>query len=386
MNGRIGVVLLAVVVSIGWAPSIEAAPADYGLDLGSDGSYGAITVGAGEAIELTLPDDGIFHATTVTIAEGGVLTFVKNPWNTPAYILATGAIQIDGTIDVSGHENAYCTNTSNVSGGAGGPGGFQGGRGVSTGYSHEIGHGPRSLGGPYLTPLIGGSGGEGDTERGGGGGGGAILVASNTTVTLGATGLIDATGGDACQGGYGHYPYGGNGGAVRIVSAVFAGSGTIDVRGGDGKSPSGSAVPGGIIRLDTIDGDGLTCTKHGTFYLGAHLKPFLDTPPQLDILSVGQQSIAPGASPSVTLLFTTGEPNVQAVTVKASNFSGDTVTVNVRLISLLGGIYETWCYQGWCYRIDYDLVIDLDDNGEGQGAVDADFPLNVPTRVMVWTK
>ena len=33
--------------------------------------------------------------------------------------------------------------------------------------------------------------------------------------------------------------------------------------------------------------------------------------PRLDVLGVGQQSIAPGTTPGVTLLFTAGEDRVQ---------------------------------------------------------------------------
>jgi hypothetical protein len=86
---------------------------------GSDGSMGALNVTSNRT--LALPSDGIFRFTTINIAVGTTLTFTPNAMNTPVYLLATGDVTIDGTIDVSGSSG------TTVSGGRGGPGGFDGG-------------------------------------------------------------------------------------------------------------------------------------------------------------------------------------------------------------------------------------------------------------------
>ena len=88
----------------------------FDLQVGSDGADGALEVTENQT--LTLPPDGIFNYTTVTIAEGATLTFERNALNTPAYLLATGDVTIAGTIDVLGKVG------SGLSGGKGGPAWF----------------------------------------------------------------------------------------------------------------------------------------------------------------------------------------------------------------------------------------------------------------------
>ena len=81
---------------------------------GSDGSDGALSVT--EDTTMDLPADGIFHFTTVTVMEGVVLRFNRNPANTSVFILASGDVIIDGTISVSGGA------ANQTNGGLGGPG------------------------------------------------------------------------------------------------------------------------------------------------------------------------------------------------------------------------------------------------------------------------
>lgn len=166
--------------------------------LGSDGSYGAIDVV--EDTVLPLPEDGVFHATTVTIHEGATLSFTRNRHNTGVTILATGDIVVDGTIDVSGGDGT-------VEGpGEGGPGGGDGGPAALFGTQY-----PEPL--PYpcqhldCNPPSGGGGGRGSYYHGteselgctlgsaGGGGGGALVLIGNTTIR--GAGSIDAAGGGA---------------------------------------------------------------------------------------------------------------------------------------------------------------------------------------------
>ncbi len=105
---------------------------------GSTGADGAFNPTANT--ELQLPANGIFNFTTVNIPTGVTITFKKNAANTPVYILATGDVNIAGTIDVNG-ENGMDGNTGStgpIYGGKGGPGGFDGGSGgepASTGVN-----------------------------------------------------------------------------------------------------------------------------------------------------------------------------------------------------------------------------------------------------------
>jgi hypothetical protein len=85
---------------------------------------------------LEMPPDGIFNCKTFQIVSNAVLTFRRNPLNTPVYILATGDILIDGRIDVSGGQG------SAANGGLGGPGGFNGGKPGSGDIPPGAGFGP----------------------------------------------------------------------------------------------------------------------------------------------------------------------------------------------------------------------------------------------------
>ena len=135
--------LLALVLPAVAAPSFDA---------GSDGSYGSLIVPANTSLEVPLPDDGVIHATEVSIEAGGVLSFTRNVNNTPVYLLSQGDIDIQGTIDVSGQS------PPGASGGAGGPGGFDGGRAGS-----QPGNRPNSVDYVYtMLHLVGGRGGPGN--------------------------------------------------------------------------------------------------------------------------------------------------------------------------------------------------------------------------------
>ena len=220
---------------------------------GSDGSYGPIDTGA-TTLTLDVPPDGIFHCTTIDVRNGGILRFQRNDLNTPVYLLATGDVNIFGTVDVSGGRG-----TASIAGQAG-PGGFDGGAPGSAGLPSGDGQGPGGgkggtsvdgateaggaghatqttqgpvdqRGGTYGSPLLlqleGGSGGGGvaaDTGWGGGGGGGAILVASDSSIRH--TGTIAARGGTALSG---TIPNTGSGGSVRLVAPVVFGNGWIEV-------------------------------------------------------------------------------------------------------------------------------------------------------------
>jgi hypothetical protein len=314
-----------------------------GFNSGSDGSLGALNVvNADQTIDL--PDDGMLHYTTVTVASGRTLRFRRNAHNTPVYILATGDVQINGTIDVSGEHSP-----SNVPvGGEGGPGGFDGGKpgfgndvppgdgygpgggggGLASGSdSNGAGgggygapgnggssslHGP-SYGSPLLIPLMGGSGGGGHTGqpgRGGGGGGGAVLLASNTRITI--DGVVQSRGGNWSGSAF----IAGSGGAIRLVAPIISGAGRIDVAGG---SAGGGA---GRIRVDTIDRRDLrfTFAPNQQTTLGANMFVFPTPMPRLDLIQVAGETVPVGSGPVSLQLPFGSDPNV-SVTIQARDFN-----------------------------------------------------------------
>lgn len=275
---------------ISFPVGVSAAPFDSG-STGADGPLSPIA-----DTVLPLPPNGVFNFTTITIPAGVTVTFARNPANTPVTLLASGDVDISGSILLDGKDGAS-VNTPNLpipigSGGAGGPGGYAGGAGglaaswnagksvppgeglgpgtfigffssygcsasfrsYGTGPSECIG---RSLlyGNDILIPLIGGSGGTGGGSTtstsaiscpngcnggGGGGGGGAILIASSGTITI--TGTLSATGGN---GGTGYIPGGnGSGGGIRLIANTLSITGSVlavggtnshNYRGGEGR-------------------------------------------------------------------------------------------------------------------------------------------------------
>ncbi len=190
------------------------------FDSGSTGADGAFSPASD--IVVVLPTDGILNYTTVDIPSGVTVTFQKNQDNTPVYILASGDVNITGTISVNGSSGAstdvgkggpggfdggFAAGTSAAGGRGQGPGGGTGGGlgGGGGGYSTGGGSGSGAPGGGIygserLLPLIGGSGGGGgggDTRRNGAGGGGGILIASSGTINV--IGSITANGGQGSQ-------------------------------------------------------------------------------------------------------------------------------------------------------------------------------------------
>jgi len=262
-------------------------------DSGSTGEDGALAPTV--STRLTLSEEGVFNFTTVDIPEGVTVTFEKNNINTPVIILATGDVNIAGTIDVSGTDAADVGAAGDGAvgddgvPGEGGPGGFDGGVGGAYDGDHIGGdglgpgggqHGDagnisgnwRRLGGSgggfgkpgnavwdglvdggptygseLLLPLIGGSGGGGGAGgdafagSGGGGGGGALMIAASGTINV--TGAVLANGGDsgASAGSpTGSAGGGGSGGAIRLVASTLTGNGLISAKGGAAGAVTGA--------------------------------------------------------------------------------------------------------------------------------------------------
>jgi hypothetical protein len=329
---------------------------------GSTGADGAFSPASNTV--LTLPASGIFNFTTMNIPSGVTVTFTKNAANTPAVLLATGNVTINGTLSDSGGAGGTLGRP-----GAGGPGAFDGGPGGDgvTGTFAGAGLGPGggnaatsgaycggsgasyatagvvgtncspapaaapTYGSPALRPIIGGSGGAGGGSPslpgpagGAGGGGGALIVASSGTVTVGSTGQILADGGNGsagngtnAQGGGG-----GSGGAIRLIATTISSSGYLYARGG---SPGYAGGTGGLgrIRLEaytlTVTG---TRSPEATQSLPMSVFPAAGQP-ALTIASVA--GVTAPATPSGSLLtapdvlLPTGTTNPVAVALSAAN-------------------------------------------------------------------
>jgi hypothetical protein len=240
--------------------------------------------------------DNIFNFTTINIPAGITVRLSGRVLTGPVFWLASGDVTINGTLDLNGENGpAVASILANRVRAMPGAGGFSGGVGGKFSNAADPsqpfaqpgdgpaggaagGTAPRSFcgnqragasgGNPsnlFLVPLMGGSGGGGGNNEntpvsavqyggGGGGGGGAVLIASSTTITL--NGTLTANGGAGSnQGGFCGFGIGGPGagGAIRLVSPIANGTGTLSALGG-GLCPT--CPPGnggsGIIRLESF--------------------------------------------------------------------------------------------------------------------------------------
>jgi hypothetical protein len=224
----------------------------------------------------------IFNFTTINIAAGSTLKFSESTFHGAAYLLASGAVTIAGTIDISGDNSAAPTPYGAESLGYAGSGGYSGGLGGIVGDpNHQAlpGNGPGGgaagnyTGNPspgggqfgtngFLVPLVGGCGGGGTNYSGefgqqGGSGGGALLIASSTTITLAANnsglGNIYAVGGNS------NLVFGcaGAGGAVRLIANSITANGAAGISVNSGNS-AGCPTPSGagLARIESYNTSG----------------------------------------------------------------------------------------------------------------------------------
>lgn len=321
--------------------SSHAAP----FDCGSSGSYGAMNISSDTTLQV--PPDGIFHCTTINVSSNATLSFSGNALNTPVYLLATGDVIIDGSIDVSANGPASIRSFNGTRPNKAGPGGFDGGYGgmyynqLTTGgdgygpgagkhtpespaaTQGEFGTGANAYGNLLLVPLIGGSGGTGvDGTPGmpGGGGGGAVLIASNTKIIN--NGRVAALGGDT----YDRDRYfAGSGGGIRVVAPTVTGSGTLTAQGGMGYGWFGNTQAShGRIRIDCTDFLAWrSLNLVGRASRGNRMFVFPAVIPRLDILEVASQAIPEGTNSPAVFELAPGTSSNQTVRVQARNFTND---------------------------------------------------------------
>jgi hypothetical protein len=271
-------------------------PASAQFSSGSTGADGALsftTPGTVDfdptALGINAAGDNIFNFTTINIATGVTVrlrsTRVRQK---PVVWLASGAVTIAGTIDLSGADGAIMSaanpsqtrvpaepGAGGYSGGLGnngaspasngfGPGGGEvgsggsfptpyagGGGGFATpGVGNAVGG--KVYGSVSLTPLVGGSGGGGASYAGcicgnGGAGGGALRIVSSVSIAV--TGAILAKGGAGNLGpnNTGVAGGSGSGGAIHLVAPGISGAGTLDASGGAANTDSNNGGLGRIL-------------------------------------------------------------------------------------------------------------------------------------------
>lgn len=365
------------------------------FDSGSDGSDGALTLTEpGEVVfdpttfdpPLDPDRDNVFHFTTVTIGAGVTVRLPANKLNSrPVFWLASEAVEIHGTLDLSG-ENGYRGGDPILARrrpSEPGPGGFAGGVGQFDSSPAQPGFGPgggkipvrtdlgsdgagyaqrgfdsfgnpglggETYGNTFLVPLVGGSGGGGAHRHngaGGGAGGGALLIASS--ISISGSGTILASGG---EGGFAPPGFlvsgGGSGGAIRLVAPAIGWSGTLSAVGGLGGKQSNQSRGGfGRIRLDAFQQD-FTGTADPTPTFGS---PFLVLPagqPSVRVVSVAGEPVSPNPMgtfemPDVTIM----EGGQASVEIEARNVPAGTV-VKLHLYSENGAdqIVDTTPLEG----------------------------------------
>lgn len=234
------------------------------------------------------PDgDNIYHFTTITIPSGVTVRLrADTPLGSRAvHWLASGAVQIDGAIDLNGERGQDGNNIPIFTSAVAGAGGYYGGISRATLWPASDGFGPgagRSVvgnagggaghatvgggktvargiayGNDFLLPLLGGSGGSGGAfiipSGGGGAGGGALLIASSVSITLNAA-LVSANGGlgGSFNNRTGSGGGGGSGGAIRLMAPTISGTGNLRATGGSGGRDAGGGS-NGRIRLEAFN-------------------------------------------------------------------------------------------------------------------------------------
>lgn len=272
--------------------SVLLAPYASAFDSGSTDADGVLNPSVNT--EIQLPPSGVLNYSSVNIPSGVTVTFQKNAFNTPVYILVSGNATVAGTIDITGGD---ATPSGTAGGGniaddgipgTAGPGGFDGGRGGPADQSlsasvirGEAGLGPGGGEGGkegsdgcssnryYKYMGLGASysniGGDGNYRR---------SCSSNSPDQAQPYGstllqpLIGGSGGGGGRGGANYPGSGGGGGGGALLMAVTGTlnvTGTINTTGGDGGDNAGTGAggagaggSGGAIRLiaTTVSGNG----------------------------------------------------------------------------------------------------------------------------------
>ncbi|HUB81529.1 MAG TPA: hypothetical protein VMB03_22170 [Bryobacteraceae bacterium] len=315
---------------------------------GSTGADGNLNITApGVTVFTQTPAGGgtVYNFGTINIAQGSTLKLSGAVFSQPLYFLATGAVTIAGTLDLSGQSGSQpASSAQRTAGTTPGPGAYGGGLAAFGSDAALPGQGPSGgavsvyyccnyyVGGPggfsgnqFLVPLVGGSGGGGQVGTGGAGGG-AILIASSVSIAV--TGTITASGGagSANSGG-------GSGGGVRLVAPSISGTGTITAAGGGPGGTYNSSNNGGgngVVRLEFFQNT-FTGTTAGTLYTATPVNLYVPAPsaqPTIMVTSIGGIAVPANPTGSFTVpdvLLNTSSP--LTVNIQASNIPLGTAPV-----------------------------------------------------------
>lgn len=369
-DGRSKVWALCLMMLVGGATAVRAQNFSSGSNQ-SDGAFDLTGKPSGTVVNFvpsSFPGDqhalNIFNFTQITIPAGVTVSISGNTVTAPVIWLASGDVDIEGTIDISGAigysaspildgRRRSIPGPGGFSGGVGGkfdpsastpqpvaqpgdgPGGGAGGGTVATPWCNTTlnlyqGVGGTFTGNSFLVPLVGGSGGGGGNlatasggltsspyAAGGGAGGGAILVASSTSITV--NGTINANGGNGgttgmqCCSVCGTAPYigvggGGSGGGIRLAAPTIVGTGTLTAVGGNedyyfaGYSDQyGMSGANGVVRVEAFT-DSFTGTISGSSSMGSPFATFVPTTPipSITVVSVGTATLPQPPTGSLT--------------------------------------------------------------------------------------
>lgn len=247
---RIAAIFIVVASFFAWSTPVSAADTDWS---GADW-----TISTGTTISGVQFNIGTFTISSgVTATVDSVVGMVE---------IHARTVNIEGTLTATGQ--GYATNSGPGAGtscatkfGAGG-GGYGGAGG--NGDSGILGGGTY---GSSLAPIDMGSGGGTSGSTPGGSGGGAIIIHCIGTLTIGASGVIEADGNPGS--GLGNDASGGGaGGSIYLTANAISGTGSIHANGGAGDSTKYLAGGGGggriVIHLGSGSFGGTTSAVGGT--------------------------------------------------------------------------------------------------------------------------
>ncbi len=389
--GYLSALIGGITLAVGLVSGPAAAQELY--DSGSSGRDGALDVVA--STELRLPPDGVLHYTTIHVAPGVVLRLLPNADNTPAYLLASGDVVIEGVIDAAPSRHAIQLGDGSVTrdllvvGNVGGPGGHAGGSvghfdgglerrssaglgpagglGATPGVQDALGGGSAVRGAtavdgcraPAPAParadaylLTGGSGGGGDPVVGnlngaGGAGGGALTIATSGTLTI--TGLVTV---GSYRSDANTYVATGGGGSLRLVGERLVGPPGSIIAGVVPTFGTACGLGGrGFIRLEAFSfAGGLDAAADATSLPGPAL-PFDEADrPILHIVSVDARPATPtptGEHPHLYPGATLAPETPVIVELEARNVPvGSVATVVVNMIGAAPAQFQSTPLQG----------------------------------------
>jgi hypothetical protein len=334
------------ILSVFLIPAITIAQTFNSGSTGADGALTYATPGTfvfdPKSFSPPLDPDGdcIFNFTTITIAAGVTVQLKGNVLDCPVVWLASGAVKIDGTLDLSGQSTFQATNNTQRVYSIPGSGGFGGGYPSANGLPAGAGLGPAGgaiyncnggesssgggfTGNQYLVPLIGGSGGGGFSVLAGGAGGGAILIASSTSIS--GAGSINASGGQNLPN---PAASGGGGGAIRLVAPQVTFTGPLNASRGS----NGCNAASGVVRIEGFSIN-VTGSISGNYYTASPFGLFVSpgSTPLLNITSVGGNPVPPNPSGSfATVDVTVSSSGPMTFGIQATNIPlGTTATLMI---------------------------------------------------------